>query len=72
MGEGTAAHFHHMAEAVKLAYADRDAFVTDPKFEPVPVAEMIDKGYAAKRRTLIDPMRALADAEIEPATGNQI
>jgi gamma-glutamyltranspeptidase/glutathione hydrolase len=66
MGEGTAAHFHHMVEAIKLAYADRDAFVTDPRFEDVPVSQMIDKGYAAKRRALIDPMRALTDSEIKP------
>ena len=66
MGEGTAAHYHHVAEAVKLAYADRDEFVTDPRFEDVPVAAMIDKSYAAKRRALIDPSRALSDDEIEP------
>jgi gamma-glutamyltranspeptidase/glutathione hydrolase len=66
MGQGSADHFHHMVEAIKLAYADRDAFVTDPKFETVPVTEMIDKGYAAQRRSLIDPERALTDIEIKP------
>ena len=66
MSEGSAAHYHHMAEAVKLAYADRDAFVTDPRFEDVPVAAMIDKAYAAKRRALINPARARADADIAP------
>jgi gamma-glutamyltranspeptidase/glutathione hydrolase len=66
MGEGTAAHYHHMAEAIKLAYADRDAFVTDPNFVEVPVAAMIDKSYAAKRRALIRSDRALTEAEVVP------
>jgi gamma-glutamyltranspeptidase/glutathione hydrolase len=66
MGEGTAAHFHYMAEATKLAYADRDAFITDPKFEQVPVAAMIDKVYAARRRALIRADRALTEAEVAP------
>ena len=66
MGEGTDAHLHHVVEAVKLAFADRDAFVTDPDFVAVPVAEMIDRAYADRRRTLIDPARARPDAELAP------
>jgi len=66
MGEGTAAHYHHLAEAVKLAYADRDAWLTDPRFFDIPVAALIDKTYAARRRKLIDPTRARPDSDIAP------
>ncbi len=66
MGEGTAAHLHHVAEAVKLAYADRDAFLTDPDFAEIPVASIIDRAYADRRRALIDPARARPDADIAP------
>jgi oxamate amidohydrolase len=64
MGEGTAAHIHHVAEAVKLAYADRDAFLTDPDFADIPVARLIDRAYADRRRALIDPARARPDSDV--------
>ncbi len=66
LGEGTASYLHHVAEAVKLAFADRDAFLTDPDFADIPVARLIDRAYADARRARIDPARALADAEVAP------
>ena len=39
---------HLMVEAKKLAFADRDKYVCDPDFHPVPVDQMLDKGYAKK------------------------
>jgi oxamate amidohydrolase len=58
-GEGTADYYHHMAEAVKVAFADRDEWLTDPKFVDIPVDRMISQAYADERRRLIDPERAL-------------
>ncbi len=49
---------HVMIEAKKLAYADMLRYVGDPKFSPVPVAEMLDKAHAARRAALIDPKQA--------------
>lgn len=65
-GEGSADYYHHIVEAVKIAFADRDEWLTDPDHVDIPLAQLLDKGYAAQRRALIDPQRALADAEIEP------
>ncbi len=65
-GDGSADYYHHMAEAVKLAFADREEWLTDPKFVDIPIAQLIDKAYAEKRRSLIDPARA-HDIEKVPA-----
>ena len=59
-GPGTARSLHLYAEASKLAYADRELYVADPAFVSVPTKGLIDKGYLAKRRSLIDPGRAMA------------
>lgn len=58
MGPGSADWFHLFIEAKKLAFADRAKFYADPAFGPVPVAELISKPYADKRRKLIDMQRA--------------
>jgi oxamate amidohydrolase len=58
-GEGTADYYHHMAEVVKVAFADRDEWLTDPDFVDIPVDRMISQSYADERRRLIDPRRAL-------------
>jgi gamma-glutamyltranspeptidase/glutathione hydrolase len=48
--QSSANHLHHLAEAQKIAWADRDFFVGDPDFVDVPTAQLIEKGYADKRR----------------------
>ncbi|KDN80655.1 gamma-glutamyltransferase [Kitasatospora cheerisanensis] len=65
-GEGTADYYHHLAEAVKLAFADRDEWLTDPRFVDIPVDRLISKEYADERRRRIDPQHA-ADIETVPA-----
>lgn len=60
---------HLVAEANKLAFADRNALVADPDFVEVPVARMIDRAYLASRAALISPERAIegrAKPGIEP------
>jgi len=41
------------AEASRLMYADRDFYVGDPAFVPVPVAGLLDPDYVAARAALI-------------------
>jgi oxamate amidohydrolase len=65
-GDGTADYFHHMAEAVKVSFADRDACLTDPAFVDIPVDRLISKEYAHERRALIDPSHALEMESVEP------
>jgi gamma-glutamyltranspeptidase/glutathione hydrolase len=52
--------YHHtLIEATKIAFADRNRFIADPAFGKLPVAELISKDYAAKRRALINPQKAI-------------
>jgi gamma-glutamyltranspeptidase/glutathione hydrolase len=54
MGFGTVDGFHLVAEALKLAFADRAIATADPDFVSVPVARLTSKDYAALRRAAID------------------
>lgn len=54
-----ARYYHALIEAMKLAFADRNRYIADPDVAKVPVAELLSKSYAAKRRTLINPDKAL-------------
>ena len=49
---------HLLAEAQKLAFADRNRWVGDPDFVSVP-AGLLDAGYLGTRRALIDPAAAM-------------
>jgi gamma-glutamyltranspeptidase/glutathione hydrolase len=46
--------FHVVAEAMRRAYADRVAFVADPRREDVPTAGLLSKDYARDRFASID------------------
>jgi gamma-glutamyltranspeptidase/glutathione hydrolase len=52
---------HLLVEALRVAFADTRWYVADPRVSKVPVAELLSKEYAARRRALIDPRRAAAD-----------
>ena len=58
LGFGTAKGAHLLAEAMKIAFADRFEYLGDPAFVEVPVGALTDKGYAAARRDEIDPSQA--------------
>ena len=54
LGFNSAEYIHKSIEALKLAYADRDAYYGDPKFNPnLPADVLLSKSYAAERRKLI-------------------
>ncbi|MGI5916351.1 MAG: gamma-glutamyltransferase [Anaerolineae bacterium] len=65
IGEGTADYYHLMTEAVKLAFADRDRWVTDPTTLDIPVGHLLSKQYAKERRRAIDMMQAHPQQEVE-------
>jgi gamma-glutamyltranspeptidase / glutathione hydrolase len=68
-GFGTTETVHLLAEALKIAFADRAAATADPAFVRVPVEKLLSKSYATDRRSRIDPNRAQAwSAEVAPET----
>jgi gamma-glutamyltranspeptidase/glutathione hydrolase len=58
MGHNSPAYLHAVLEAIKLAFADREAFYGDPRMVDVPMDRLLDSSFAAARRALIDPRRA--------------
>lgn len=50
---------HLIAEASRLAFADRDRYVADPAFVDVPVAGLLSPAYLAERRTLMSTDRSM-------------
>lgn len=63
LGKDSPVAWHLIAEAERLAYADRDRFLADSDFVAVPVAGLVSRGYLAARSQLISPGRAMAAAE---------
>ncbi|MGD0922522.1 MAG: gamma-glutamyltransferase family protein [Terriglobia bacterium] len=57
MGQNSADYIHTVVEAMKLGYADRDAYYGDPAFSQIPM-QLISKEYAGLRRPLINPRKA--------------
>jgi gamma-glutamyltranspeptidase/glutathione hydrolase len=60
MGHNSADYVHTVVEAMKLGYADRDAYYGDPDFSQIPL-QLISKEYASVRRPLINPEKASAE-----------
>ena len=63
LGVNSAASAHLIAEASKLAFADRNLYVADPDFVRVPAAGMIDRGYLKSRGAAIDSAKAMEPAK---------
>lgn len=62
LGPANATSWHLIAEAQRLAYADRDQYLADSDFVSVPVTGLVDPAYLARRSALIS-----ADATIPTA-----
>src|SRR5438445_838765 len=67
LGQNSPDYIHHITEALKLAFADREAYYGDPAMVEVPLATLISAEYAAERRKLIRPDRAAPEM---PAPGD--
>ena len=66
MGQGSAATIHLMAEAEKLAFADRSEYLGDPAFVKIPVKGLTSPKYAAELRATISADKARPSADIKP------
>ena len=59
LGKDSPVAWHLIAEAMQLAYADRDTYLGDPAFVRNPVAGMLAPAYLRARSALIAPDHAL-------------
>ncbi len=64
-GANSAATIHDLAEAMKLAYADRAEYLGDPSVVKIPVEGLTSKRYAAALRAQIQPGRVRPASEIK-------
>lgn len=72
MGEGSADYYHVMIEATKLAFADRDKFLTDPKFNNIPLDFLLSTEYGQKQANLIDLGQATVKVELLDPKGDTV
>jgi gamma-glutamyltranspeptidase / glutathione hydrolase len=63
LGKDSLTSWHLIAEAQRLAYADRERYLADADFVPVPTAGLVSRNYLAERAKLIAPDRAMTRAE---------
>ena len=65
-GVNSAKNIHHMAESMKLAYADRSEYLGDPDFVKIPVTGLTSKAYANELVKAIDDNKARLSSNIKP------
>jgi gamma-glutamyltranspeptidase/glutathione hydrolase len=65
LGNRSAATIHLTSEAFRRAFYDRADFLGDPDFAKIPVAQLIDKKYAAAWRDSIDPTHASVSKDLK-------
>lgn len=65
LGNRSAQSIHFTIEAFRRAFFDRAEFLGDPDFSKIPVAQLIDKKYAAAWRESIQPAHASASKELK-------
>ena len=53
--------YHCLIESMRLAFADALHYVADPRAVNVPIAQLLSKSYAARRRAAIQPDAAMVD-----------
>ncbi len=73
MESRSAESMHYTVEAFRRAFFDRAEFMGDPDFSKIPVAQLVDKKYAAAWRETIDPERATPSKDLKrPAIFSQL
>ena len=70
LGEGSAEHIHAIVEATKLAFAERDAYVTDPDFAQIPLDCMLSPAHGRELAQRIHMAHALEPANLLEPKGD--
>ncbi|MBQ3059823.1 MAG: gamma-glutamyltransferase [Desulfovibrio sp.] len=60
MGEGSADYYHHLVEAVRLAFADRNRWLTDPDHVNIPLHELLSSAYGREQAGRIRSEQSLS------------
>ncbi|KEO89419.1 gamma-glutamyltranspeptidase [Erythrobacter longus] len=63
LGPNSPQFWHLFLDSQRLAYADRELYIGDEDFVSVPVAGLVDPAYLSSRSALLDPAKALEEAE---------
>jgi gamma-glutamyltranspeptidase/glutathione hydrolase len=71
MGAGSADSVHVLAEAMRLAFADRSKHLGDPDFYPVPVDWLTSKDYGRELAATIDMAEARPSDDVLPGVAVQ-
>jgi gamma-glutamyltranspeptidase len=66
LGYQSSDHLHLMIEAKKVAFSDRNRYISDPEKVKIPLAGLLSKDYAAQRRSLIQPDQTLDPPSVSP------
>ena len=70
LGEGSAEHIHAIVEATKLAFAERNAYVTDPDFAQIPLDCMLSPAHGRELAQRIHMAHALEPANLLEPKGD--
>ena len=62
--EGSADYYHLLVEAIKLAFIDRDQYLTDPKFSDIPLEELLSPAHGEKLANVLK--ESLRAKELQP------
>ena len=62
----SARYIHLLAEIEKRVFADRADYLGDPEFSDVPVKQLVDPAYIAKRATEVNPAAISATEKVRP------
>lgn len=69
---GGAEYLHLLGEAIKIAFGDRDRYITDQAFAPAPVEHLLSEAYGAACRELIRPGAVLSPGAAPPLNGDTV
>jgi gamma-glutamyltranspeptidase/glutathione hydrolase len=57
LGDSSAAYVHTLAEAARIAFQDRDRYLSDPDFVDIPLDRLLSPEHTSRLRAQIDPDR---------------
>lgn len=72
MGEGTVDYYHTLVEATKLAFADRDKYLSDPAFVNIPLDTLLSKEHGSDLAARINMRVAVKEAKLLDPKGDTV